>query len=207
MTEAALPAVSALVLAGGRSRRFGGDKLGAEVGGRPLLERAIVAAAAVATEVLVVTGPDGRPDLPDGVRLVRDETAFEGPLAGCLAGLLEAREPLVLVVGGDMPALQPAVLSLLIRALEVTSVDASVLEHLGRARPLPMALRTGTGTAMTRQLLADRERRLGAILERLRVRVVPEIEWRPLDPAARSLFDIDAPADLERFAAEPDESG
>ncbi len=39
--------ISGIVLAGGRSRRFGADKLTTDVGGRPLLHHAITALAAV----------------------------------------------------------------------------------------------------------------------------------------------------------------
>jgi molybdopterin-guanine dinucleotide biosynthesis protein A len=194
-----LPPVSAIVLAGGRSRRFGRDKLAEPAGGRTLLQRAIAAVAPIASEVVVVASPGATPDVPSFVRVAYDETAFEGPLAGCFAGLLAAREPLVIVVGGDMPDLQPEVLAGLIRALEGSAADASALEHLGRARPLPMALRTGSGTEVARRLLADRERRLGALLERLTVRVIPEVEWRPLDPTARTVLDVDEPGDLARF--------
>jgi len=202
----ALPAVTAVVLAGGRSSRFGRDKLAEPLEGRPLLHRAIEAVATIATEVIVVTAPGTRPTLPDlargvagvaaEVRLVHDDAPFEGPLAGCLAGLVSAREPFVLVVGGDMPSLRPAVLEVLVRTLEASSADACALEHLGRRQPLPMALRTGTGTATVERLLHESERRLGAVLDRMIVRSLSEGEWRPLDPDALSLRDVDEPDDL-----------
>ena len=194
-----LPAASGIVLAGGRSSRFGRDKLAEPVGDGPLLRFAIEAVRRVTTEVIVVAAPGGRPALPSGVRLVHDEAAFEGPLAGCYGGLLAAREPLVIVVGGDMPTLQPAVLAALIRGLAASSADVAVLDHVGRRQPLPTVLRTGTGTEVVRRLLADRERRLGALFERLLVHVLPETEWRALDPASESLRDIDEPADLARW--------
>jgi molybdopterin-guanine dinucleotide biosynthesis protein A len=189
-------AVSGIVLAGGRSARFGRDKLFEPVDGRPLLHLAVEAVAAVATDVLVVAPPDIDPPVPAGVRVVHDESPYEGPLAGCLTGLTSVREPLALVVGGDMPGLEPAVLSLLVRALEASSSDAALLEHRGRRQQLPFAVRTGSGTEMARQLLAQGERRLGALTERLNVRPLSEEEWRPLDPEARTLRDVDEPGDL-----------
>jgi molybdopterin-guanine dinucleotide biosynthesis protein A len=189
-------AVSAIVLAGGRSARFGRDKLAEPVDGRPLLHLATDAVAAVAGDVIVVAPPGVDPPVPAGVRLVHDESPFEGPLAGCLTGLTAAREPLVLVVGGDMPSLEPAVLSLLVRALEASSSDATLLEHRGRRQQLPFAVRTGSGTETAQRLLAQGERRLGALAERLNVRPLSEEEWRPLDPEARTLRDVDEPADL-----------
>ena len=196
MTATPLPAGSAIVLAGGRSARFGRDKLAEPIDGRPLLHLAVEAVAAMAIDVIVVAPPAGAPSLPDGVRLVHDDAPFEGPLAGCLTGLFAAREPLVVVVGGDMPSLDPAVLALLIRALAASSADAVVLEHRGRRQQLPFATRTGAGTAAARRMLAQGERRLGALTDRLTVRVLAEDEWRPLDPDARTLRDVDEPGDL-----------
>ena len=196
MTAAALPTVSGIVLAGGRSARFGRDKLAEPIDGRPLLHHAVEAVAAVAIDVIVVAPPDAEPPLPDGVRLVHDEAPFEGPLAGCMRGLLAAREPLVVVAGGDMPSLDPAVLAVLIRALVASSADAALLEHRGRRQQLPFAMRTGAGTDTAQRLLAQGERRLGALTDRLTVRVLVEEEWRPLDPDARTLRDVDEPADL-----------
>jgi molybdopterin-guanine dinucleotide biosynthesis protein A len=196
VTATVLPTVSGIVLAGGRSARFGRDKLTESIDGRPLLHHAVEAVAAVATDVIVVAPPDVDPPVPDGVRLVHDEAPFEGPLAGCMTGLIAAREPLVVVAGGDMPSLDPAVLAVLIRALVASSADAALLEHRGRSQQLPFAMRTGAGTDAARRLLAQGERRLGALTDRLTVRVLAEVEWRPLDPDARTLRDVDEPADL-----------
>jgi len=191
-----LPSVTAIVLAGGRSRRFGRDKLAEPLAGRPLLLHAIEAVSVIASDVIVVARPGAMLDLPTGARLVHDPTAHEGPLAGLLAGLLEAREPLIVLVGGDMPSLDPVVLAALVRALDASSADLAVLEHRGRRQPLPMALRNGAATTHARRLIGDGERRLGAILDRLAVRVLAEGEWRPLDPDATTLRDVDVPDDL-----------
>ncbi len=104
---------AAIVLAGGRSRRFGGDKLKARLAdGRSVLAHAVAGAAAVADEVVVViaSGAD-RPDgLPGSVVLVHDPEPDGGPLMGLAAGLETVSGEIVLVVGGDMPALEPSVL-------------------------------------------------------------------------------------------------
>ena len=197
MTGPALPLpVSGIVLAGGRSARFGRDKLAEPIGDKPLLHLAVNAVATVASDVIVVAPPEVDPPIPERVRLVHDAAPYEGPLAGCLTGLTAAREPLVLVAGGDMPSLEPAVLGFLVRALEASSADASLLEFRGRRQQLPFAVRTGAGSDLATRLLAQGERRLGALTERLTVRVLLEDEWRPLDPEARTLRDVDEPDDL-----------
>lgn len=216
LLDARDPTVSAdrttgIVLAGGASRRFGSDKLAASVDGRSVLDRAIDAVAAVVDEVIVVVAPgDDRP-LPPGSRRVADATAFQGPLAGLATGLAAslatgvagdhrgeaAPSGVVLVVGGDMPALRPAVLRQLVAAVHDGAAGAVL--HDGRAaRPLPAAYRSGTAAAATQGLLERGERRLRALPVALDAAVVPLPAWRPLDPDAATLLDVDRPADLDR---------
>jgi molybdopterin-guanine dinucleotide biosynthesis protein A len=188
--------VSAIVLAGGRSSRFGRDKLVEPVGGRPLLDHAIDGVRAFATEVIVVLSTDAVAAVPLDVRVVHDPAPFEGPLAGLLAGLGAAREPVVLLTGGDMPELQPAVVEALLVAGASAGVNAAVLEEAGRARPLPMVVAREAALQAAEHLIDAGERSLRALAEVLTVTVVPEASWRTLDPAGRSLRDVDTPGDL-----------
>lgn len=188
--------VTAVVLAGGRSSRFGRDKLAEPIDGRSLLLHAIDGVVPLATEILVVAAPDATLAVPEDVTLVHDPVAFEGPLAGLLAGLRAATEPVVLVVGGDMPSLVGAVLVSMLAALDEQGVDAVVLEHDGRARPLPMALRRDPALEAGDRLFRAGERRLRAMPEALATRTIHEGTWRILDPDGRTVRDIDTLADL-----------
>lgn len=191
------PGVSVIVLAGGRSSRFGRDKLAELVDGRPLLAHAIAAVRPFAAQIVVVAAPGATPLLPDGVELVHDSAAFEGPLAGVLAGLAAASEPVVVVVGGDMPSLVRTVIERLVDGLDANAgVEVAVLEHDGRVRPLPMALRREAALERADRLIATGERRLRALAEGPAVRVIPEPAWRALDPDGLTVRDIDTPADL-----------
>jgi molybdopterin-guanine dinucleotide biosynthesis protein A len=199
---AAKPAVSAIVLAGGRSSRFGGDKLSAVMDGRTLLEAAIAGVASVADDIVVVLAP-GDDRVVAGAasaRIVHDPERFGGPLVGLLAGLEAVREPFVVVAGGDMPSLRGDVLGLMLRTLATTdeAFGAVILEQRGRPEPLPAVVRTGSATDHARRLVADGERRLGSLFERLPTRILDEAAWRPLDPDADTLRDVDEAADLER---------
>jgi molybdopterin-guanine dinucleotide biosynthesis protein A len=201
-----LPVVSGMVLAGGRSSRFGSDKLAARLGDRTLLDLAIAGVAAVASEIVVVLAPgdDRTPDPIDRpVRLVVDPERHGGPLVGLLAGLEAVKQPLVVVAGGDMPTLSAEVLRAMIRALVAsgTGWDAVILASRGDRVPLPAVLRTGAATTIARQLVGDGERRLRSLFERLPTRALEEGEWRPFDPAGATLRDVDRPADLGGDAA------
>lgn len=191
------PGVSAVVLAGGRSSRFGRDKLAEPIEGRPLLHHAIEAVRGLASEVLVVAALDADPAVPPDVVVVHDPRPYEGPLAGLAAGLRAANEPVCLIVGGDSPTLVPAVLGLLVGALDDIAMEAAALDDAGRLRPLPSAVRREPAVDAADHLLADGERRLRLIFEWLPTRTIPDATWRALDPKGATLRDIDSPADLE----------
>jgi molybdenum cofactor guanylyltransferase len=192
--------VSGIVLAGGRSTRFGSDKLTATFNGRPLMHAAIDVVSGVCDDVIVVRSP-GRSgeDLPAGVRVANDPTEGEGPLAGLHAGLIAAvRSGSALVVGGDMPDLQPAVLRELLTVLDPAEVDAAVLADGDRPRPLPAALRTWPAADVAHALLHAGSRRLRDVFDALRTAVIDEDTWTALDPGRRTLIDVDEPSDLPR---------
>jgi molybdopterin-guanine dinucleotide biosynthesis protein A len=190
------PDMTAIILAGGRSSRFGRDKLAEPIEGRPLLDHAIEAVRPVARRILVVVAPGAAPPVPADVGMVHDPAPFEGPLAGLLAGLGAATDPVVLAIGGDTPGLVVAVIESMRRALDSAAVDAVVLEDAGRARPLPIVLLREPGVGAAATLYARGERRLRALTEVLDTHVVPEAVWRSIDPDGVSLRDIDTPADL-----------
>lgn len=101
----AAPAVArALILAGGRARRFGADKTLAALGGRPLIVHAIARIAPQVLTVVISGDPAkyaqfGYPVLPDAPDLA------PGPLAGIYTGLAAWPQDDMLAVAADMPFL------------------------------------------------------------------------------------------------------
>jgi molybdopterin-guanine dinucleotide biosynthesis protein A len=188
------------VLAGGRSTRFGSDKLTAVYRGAPLLHHAVLALVEVCDEVVVVLSPNGpQPTMPAEiiVRFTRDTTEGEGPLAGLYAGLMASRTELVLVAGGDMPELQPPVLREMLRVARKGEADAVALADGDRVRPLPCVLRMLEALDATHTMLHIGGRRLRSLVEAIHPAVIDEATWTAVDPERRTLFDVDEPDDLD----------
>jgi molybdopterin-guanine dinucleotide biosynthesis protein A len=138
--------IGAIVLAGGRSSRFGSDKLRVEIDGIPLLSRAVEAARSVA-DVVVVVGPASS-DVPAGVVVVREDPPFGGPYAAVVAGLaaLGPDVSTVVILAGDL--LDPGpLLAPLLEALDGPdaygrAAEAAVaVDDEGRRQPLLAAYR------------------------------------------------------------------
>lgn len=90
--------VTAVVLAGGASRRFGTDKLAAPLGESSVLDRTLDGLPDVP---IVCVGPPRR--TRRGVTWVRERPPGTGPLAGIVAALEAITTPVTVVVAGDMP--------------------------------------------------------------------------------------------------------
>lgn len=112
-----VPCVGA-VLAGGEGRRLGGDKAGALVAGRPLLEHALGTVGRVARPVaVVVRSRTSLPMLPGPTPLVWTEPdGAQHPLSGVVHALREAKGQPVLVCAVDLPLLDAATLRVLLIA-------------------------------------------------------------------------------------------
>ena len=189
------------MLAGGRSTRFGSDKLAAIHRGIPLLHHAVLRLGEVCAEVVVVIAPDGpEPSMPPGatVRFVRDVREGEGPLVGLLSGLEAASTELAFVAGGDMPDLSTAVLLEMLRVAGEARVDAVALADGDRFRPLPCLVRVAPARDAASALLEAGERSLRSLLQALRTAVIDEPTWTALDPSRGTLNDVDEPEDLDR---------
>lgn len=150
--------VVGVVLAGGRSVRFGGEKAVALLGGRPLLEWAAQRLRSVCAEVAVNARPGTEGEAlarAQGLPVLHDADGDAlGPLAGVKAGLLwaEARGARALAVSPcDVPLLPD---DLYARLLESAAGGAAMAETRDGRQPL-CALWPVTALPTVRAALAD----------------------------------------------------
>ena len=186
--------VSALILAGGRATRLGGiAKHEIVIGGETIFARQVKVLAPRVTEILVSASRDVA-----GYRTVRDVIAGAGPLGGIAAGLAAATTPWLLVVAGDMPNLEPAVIDLMLAARR-DEVDAIGLRVGELPEPLLSVLHARAGAAVERRLAAGRFKASGLLTdEGLRVHWIDETALRAIDPDLNGLVNVNEPEDLRR---------
>ena len=200
-----------IVLAGGKSTRFGRDKASSVIDGTTLLQRAVDAVAGIATSIVIVKAggqhlPETRSTAP--MSTVEDVYANAGPLGGIYTGLLALTasrqprapvEPLpALVVACDMPLLQPALLRELLRL--VAGHQAAVPVRDGLPEPL-CAVYTTACAEPARRLLEGHDYKLAGLLGHVDTLLVPEEGWRALDPEGLSFLNVNRETDLERAKA------
>jgi CTP:molybdopterin cytidylyltransferase MocA/SAM-dependent methyltransferase len=184
-----------LVLAAGAGSRFGGAKLLAPVGGRPILQHVLDAlAAAEVGEVVVVLGDDAA--AVEAAIAWRDERRVINPepergLASSLQVGFEATSPdaaAVLVALGDQPLVSAAVIRALIEAPNAPARPIAVPAYADEAGRNPVLLRH-EAFALIAEATGDRG--LGPLLA-AHPELVAEI------PVTGSNPDVDTRADLVR---------
>jgi molybdopterin-guanine dinucleotide biosynthesis protein A len=173
-----------LVLAGGRSSRFGAEKALAELGGRSLLEAALATLGDGCVRVAVSAGPASgaaRLAKAHGLERLGDPAGLaRGPLAGVLAGLVwaEARgADRIATVPCDTPFLPADLVSRLDAALGPDD-GAAVARASDGPHPLCGVWRTRLAQPLS-ALLADDHPPVREALRQLRGRFVDSP-----DPAA-----------------------
>lgn len=177
--------VTAIVLCGGGSTRFGADKTRQPLGGSTVLDHLLDSLPTAWT--VVVVGPPRT--LNRDVVWAREEPPGGGPVAGIVAGIRHVTTPIAVVLAGDMP-FAGRTAALLVETLEAgLATDAvTALDGESRTNPLLTAYRSealrralprGPAGAPAHQLLAT-------------------LQHTTLPVPDEQSLDVDTPAELDR---------
>jgi molybdopterin-guanine dinucleotide biosynthesis protein A len=187
------PRVVGLLLAGGQGRRLDKAKGWREVGGVPIVRRALAALAAVSDEIVAVGDAELPADLP--LRRIADQTPGAGPLAAMLTGMGAAPADLYVVLAWDMPFVTAELLQHLVAAC--AGVDAVVPHVAGRDQPLCAVYAASCRPAIERTR-AEGVAKVGAFLEQVAVKRPGEDELGRFGDPERLFLNVNTPADLAR---------
>ena len=130
--------ISAILLAGGKSRRLGRDKALENLGGKRIIDRVISKVSQCCAEVLVV---GDRPEryyelnLAKEIMFVNDHFENAGSLGGLYTGLSKSLSDWCLLVACDMPFLSVDLLNDMKKEAIASKVDAFVPTIDGQFQP------------------------------------------------------------------------
>ncbi len=185
------------VLAGGKGLRLGRDKIVETVGNISLLERVIFYLSLFSRDIIIVTASEqslpqfiGYPKL----RIIADTYPGKGPLGGIYTGLVASDSLYNLVVAGDMPFLNQALLHYMIQLCDDFDL---VVPRLGSmVEPLHAVYSKGC-LAPIENLFKQGNLKVSDLLTLVRVRYVEAEEINQFDPKHLSFFNINTEADLK----------
>ena len=184
--------LAGVVLAGGKSRRFGTDKALVNLNGRTLLAATVETLLPFCQEVIIVTNSPQAHAHP-AARLVGDAFPGKGSLGGVYSGLSAAAASRCLAVACDMPFLNPAVIGY----LAALDGDHDVIIPRLHAHVEPLhAIYSRSCLPFMRELLDRGNLKIIDFFPQVRVRYVDGPELEPLDPDHRSFLNINTPQDL-----------
>jgi molybdopterin-guanine dinucleotide biosynthesis protein A len=173
---------AAVVIAGGRSTRFGDrDKAVAPLAGTPMIRRVVDRIAGVVDEVVINCRADQVDAIADAVEgsgfdpsFAVDREPDEGPMAGIGRGLEAVSSEYAFVVACDMPFVDPAFASFLFERAEAH--DAAVPRPDEWYQTTQAVYRTAPMAAACRRALDRGEHRIVAPLDDLDMVVVGSAE-------------------------------
>jgi len=191
---------SAIVLAGGRSTRFGRDKGLWAIGDQTLVERVHGRIRNVAQEVVIAVGSEKQRQtysqiISDCVFAV-DESPGMGPLGGLWSGLRRVTGKKVAVVGCDMPFISAELMSLLYDLSE--GYDAVIPRWpIGYIEPLHSVYDVDGCLMATRKALRSGRREIRAMISGLATVLYVSTEViRKSEPDLRMFTNINSRRDL-----------
>ena len=205
---------SAIILAGGESKRMGRDKAVLLLHGETLLQRVTASVQPMFAQTMLsvrqpradiklpqicdvqqedYVGASPARELESRAGLAGSGKSGGGPLVGLVSALEKVTTPWAFVVACDMPFIAPD----LIRQLaSLRAGHQAVVPRVdGYAQPLA-AFYARSAVPLLQSSLAAGNQSLIAALKTLDVRYVEADELLAFDPQLRSFFDLDTPQDV-----------
>ncbi len=184
-----------IILAGGKSRRLGRNKLKEVIGGMTLFNRVINVLSAFKGEIIIVKAEDS--SIPDiltypQITVVQDLYPGKGMIGGIVTGLSASRNYYNLVVAGDMPFLNLNLLRYMISITE--SNDLVAYKNKNELEPLH-AIYSRNCLPVLKEIMQNNQR-IYELLNRVKVRYLSSAELNRYDPEHISFFNVNTEADL-----------
>ena len=190
--------VTGIILAGGKSLRFGRNKATEKVSGMTLVERVIKQLSSISHEMILVTNEDQSQFAEfDFLDVVSDIYPAKGPLGGIYTGLRASHTSANIVVACDMPLLNTALLS---HMAEISPGFDAVIPRWPNNQIEPLhGIYSGSCAPVMKKRLQNNQLSISECLKEMSVRYFNQEEFSKFDPEFQSFFNINNQADIELF--------
>ena len=184
-----------IILAGGKSKRLGRNKINEVIGGITLLNRVVNVLSAFNGEIILVTAEDS--SLPDTftyakISKVQDLYPGKGMIGGIITGLSASKNFYNLVVAADMPFLNPVLIRFMIS--NAKGNDLVAYKNQNELEPLH-AIYTKNCLPILEEIML-KDRRIFELLGQVKVRYLSPAEINQYDPKKSSFFNVNTESDL-----------
>ena len=194
---------TAIILAGGFSKRFGSDKGILKIANTPLINHVVKRVSSLVNEIIIVTNSKKKINLYSkeiiGVKVAFFLDIYDsiGPLGGALTGLKHSAGDYSLIVPFDTPFLSKKILSLL---FDLCKQQSAVIPRWpnGHIEPLHSVYQTKEAYKAALDAVNKNEKKVRSIIQRLQnVYYVSTKILQSFDPNLLTFFNINTPSDLE----------
>jgi molybdopterin-guanine dinucleotide biosynthesis protein A len=184
--------VTGLILAGGKSSRFGRNKALVEVGGIRLIERVIRVMGSVFQKLIIITNtPDEYAYLK--LPMIEDLIKGLGPLGGLYTGLESITTEFGFFVACDMPFLSEPLIRHIIEFKDEFDV---ILPKIDWKIEALHGLYNKSCLPSIRELIDSRQYQVIRFFPKMRVKYLDEAEIRKYDPELKTFFNINEPREM-----------
>ncbi len=185
--------MNAIIIAGGKSSRYGDNKALATVEGQTIIERIIGKLKGRFTRVYVIGNTDQYAFLKD-VELFDDIITDKGPLGGLYSGLVNSTSKFNFITGCDMPLLTADYLSLLLS--QAQTYDVLVAQYRGFIEPLG-GIYSQDCLGPIEKALERNELKIKSFYSEVTVEILKEYQLRKVTSPEKVFFNINTTLDLE----------
>jgi molybdopterin-guanine dinucleotide biosynthesis protein A len=198
--------MSAVIVAGGVSKRFGRDKGLVRLSEKPLVLHVLDKVAGLVDEVVVVVNSELQKERFVGVVegracVVVDGASVQTPLVGALAGFENVQSKYAILLACDTPFLSLKILSFLLEVC-VNRTAAIPRWPNGNIEPLHAAYRAETAAEAARAALEEGKLDMRSMIENMRnTRYISTLVLRQFDPKLLTFLNINTLNDLREAEA------
>ncbi|MCK8816090.1 molybdenum cofactor guanylyltransferase [Natroniella sulfidigena] len=191
--------MNAILLAGGKSSRFGKNKALARLDGERLIERISNRLQEVFDEVYVVVNDKSTYSFLTGVKLVKDIIPHQGPLGGLYTGLTYSSAQYNFLMACDMPCIDPNYLNLLKE--EPKDYDVLIPKQEGYLEPLA-AVYSKNCLDSVKRMLDQKQLKLISFFPEVTVRTIGKEKIKKVTDLKRNFYNVNYQADLKELVNE-----